>query len=49
MLLAVTVGVGLTSGVLLILQAYHLSHVVNAVFLEHAPLQQVKPGLWILG
>ncbi|BCU82758.1 thiol reductant ABC exporter subunit CydD [Polycladomyces abyssicola] len=47
-LLAVTVGVGLTSGVLLILQAYYLARVVNAVFLEHAPLHQVSPWLWIL-
>ncbi|GAX90341.1 thiol reductant ABC exporter subunit CydD [Effusibacillus lacus] len=47
-LLAATVGVGLTSGVLLILQAYHLARIVNAVFLEHAPLHQVKPWLWIL-
>lgn len=47
-LLAVTVGVGLTSGMLLILQAYYLAHVINAVFLEHAPLNQVKPWLWVL-
>jgi thiol reductant ABC exporter CydD subunit len=47
-LLAFTVGVGLTGGVLLILQAYYLARVVNAVFLEHAPLHQVEPWLWIL-
>jgi ATP-binding cassette subfamily C protein CydD len=33
---------------MLILQAYDLAHIVNAVFLKHAPLHQIKPWLWIL-
>lgn len=47
-LLILTVSLGLVSGGLLMVQAYGLARVVNAVFLEHANLSQVETWLWVL-
>ena len=47
-LLLLTVTLGLVSGGLLMVQAYGLAGVVNAVFLEHANLSQMEPWMWVL-
>ncbi len=40
------VGLGLMSGFLLILQAYYLAHIINAVVFDHASLKEVQSWLW---
>ncbi|HYQ71373.1 MAG TPA: ABC transporter transmembrane domain-containing protein, partial [Gammaproteobacteria bacterium] len=46
--LRLAVGIGLLSGLLLILQAWLLASTVNAVVFDKAVLQQVMPWLWSL-
>jgi len=46
--LRLAVGIGLTSGLLLIGQAWLLAGSVNAVVFDQAGLAQVMPGLWLL-
>lgn len=47
-LLVLTVGLGSAAGLLIILQAVLLTHIVNGVFLEKQNLIQVWPTLWVL-
>lgn len=46
--LALTVGLGLAAGILVIAQAVLLTHVVNGVFLGHQGISTMWPSLWLL-
>lgn len=47
-LLALTVGLGTAAGLLILLQALLLTHIVNGVFLEKWHFAKAAPALWML-